>query len=70
MHFTVLGEVDIIGFRAEVLKLPAMAFVVFASNLAFAVVLHAKERVAAYLCLVAAFFVQVVFWVATTRIVY
>lgn len=70
MHFTVLGEVDLIGVRMEVLKLPAMAFFVFASNLAAFLVLHARERVAAYLCLVAGVFVQVVFWVATVRIVY
>lgn len=70
MHFTVFGDVDLIGYRSEVLKLPAMAFVVFASNLALAVVLHARERVAAYISLVTAGFIQVVFWVATVRIVY
>ncbi|MBI2864718.1 MAG: hypothetical protein HYX94_09185 [Chloroflexi bacterium] len=70
MHFTVFGEVDLIGYRAEVLKLPAMAFAVLASNLALALVLHLRERVAAYIGLIAAAFVQMIFWVATVRIVY
>ncbi|MDO8673316.1 MAG: PH domain-containing protein [Dehalococcoidia bacterium] len=70
LHFTVFGDVDLIGYRTEVLKLPVMALVVLAFNLAFGLALHSKEKVGSYITLVTAAFVQVVFWVATVRIVY
>lgn len=70
LHFTAQGIVDRVGFRIEVLKLPAMALVVLMSNLLLGFLLHARERAAAYLLLIGALSVQALFWVAAVRIIY
>jgi hypothetical protein len=70
LHFNLLGEVDFIGPRSDVFRLPAIALGLFVLNFAAATVLYARERVAAYVVLATGLLVQAMFWVATTRIVY
>jgi hypothetical protein len=70
LHFNLLGEVDFIGPRSDVFRLPGIALGLFALNFGAAVVLYLRERVAAYVVLATGLAVQAMFWVATTRIVY
>ena len=70
LHFNLLGEVDFIGPRSDVFRLPAIALALFAINLTAAAALYARERLAAYVVLGTGLLVQAMFWVATTRIVY
>ncbi|MCS6801296.1 MAG: PH domain-containing protein [Chloroflexota bacterium] len=70
LHFNLLGEVDFIGPRGDVFRLPAIALGLFALNFTAATVLYARERLAAYIVLSTGLLVQAIFWVATTRIVY
>jgi hypothetical protein len=69
LHFTPLGEVDRVGVKDELLKLPGFAAGVWALNTAFGVWLHPRERAATYILLGGAVFVQAVLWVATLSIV-
>ncbi len=69
LGFTALGQINRVGLKSEVLGLPASALGVVAANLVLAFLLHAKERLAAYLCLAGAILVQVLFWAATGRII-
>lgn len=69
LRFTALGLINRVGLKSEVLALPNEALLVLAVNFVLGFVLHAKERLAAYLCLASAVLVQVLFWVATGRII-
>lgn len=70
LHFNLRGEVDFVGPRQDVLRLPAIALGLFALDFAGALVLYLRERFAAYFVLAIGFLVQAMFWVATTRIVF
>ncbi|GIW11495.1 MAG: hypothetical protein KatS3mg061_2552 [Dehalococcoidia bacterium] len=70
LHFNLLGEVDFIGPRQDVFRLPGIALGLLLANLVLASVLYQRERLAAYVVLATALLIQGVFWVATTRIVY
>ena len=70
LHFNVLGEVDFIGPRQDVLRLPLIPLALFSTNFVLATILHIRERLASHLTLGVALLVEVMFWVATTRIVY
>lgn len=70
LHFNLLGEVDFIGPRGDVFRLPAIALGLFALDFTAAAVLHLRERVAAYVIVSTGLLVQAIFWVATIRIVY
>ncbi|OGO04017.1 MAG: hypothetical protein A2Y60_02155 [Chloroflexi bacterium RBG_13_54_9] len=69
LGFTASGQINRVGLKSEVLVLPVGALSVIAANLVLGFVLHAKERLAAYLCLAGTILVQVLFWVATGRII-
>lgn len=69
LHFSPTGQVDRIGQKLEVFKLPGMALVVLGSNGLAGLVLHMKERYLAHLSLAAALLVQVLFWVAAFQMV-
>ena len=69
LRFTALGQINRVGLKSEVLALPNGALLVLVVNLVLGFMLHAKERLAAYLCLACAVLVQVLFWVAVGRII-
>lgn len=69
LHFTATGEVDRIGLRIEILRLPAISLTILAINVLLATLVHRLERFAAILCLVAAMIVQALFWVAFLKLV-
>lgn len=68
LHFAPTGQVDRIGTKLEIFKLPGMALVVLGSNSLVGLLLHLKERYLARLTLAVALLVQVLFWVAAVRI--
>ncbi|MDP2936848.1 MAG: PH domain-containing protein [Dehalococcoidia bacterium] len=68
LHFAPSGQVDRIGLKLEVFKLPGIALVVLGGNGLMGILLHVKERYMAYLTLVVALLVQMLFWVAAVRI--
>lgn len=70
LHFNSGGDVDFIGPRQDIFRLPLAALGLFAVDLMIAVLLYVRERVAAYVALSVGLVVQLMFWVATTRIVY
>jgi hypothetical protein len=69
IHYNAFGEVDLIGGKSEIFKLPLIGAVVWASNAALAVVTSPHDRVLARLALGAAVLVQLLFWIAAWRIV-
>ncbi|MBI2849101.1 MAG: DUF1648 domain-containing protein [Chloroflexi bacterium] len=68
-HFNIMGEVDRVGARAEVFKLPFMALFVLGGNSVLSVILHGWERWAAHLCLWGALLAQILFWVGAVKVV-
>ncbi|MCL4458853.1 MAG: PH domain-containing protein [Chloroflexi bacterium] len=70
LHYNSLGEVDIIGRRVEVFRMPAIGAAVLLADALLGLLLHAKERLAAYLLLSTAVLVQLLFAVAIVTIVY
>jgi hypothetical protein len=68
LHFAASGEVDRIGIKLEMFKLPGIALVVLGGNSLLGLLLHLRERHLALLCLVVALLVQILFWVAALRI--
>lgn len=70
LHFDASGQVDRIGTRGEIFKLPVIGLIVVVANLVMGFLLHGRERLATYLLFAATILVQVLFWVATLNIVY
>ena len=68
LHFAPTGQVDRIGEKLEIFKLPGMALVVLGGNSLASLVLHLRERYLALLALAVALLVQVLFWVAAVEI--
>lgn len=69
VHFNAFGEVDLIGSKNEIFKLPLIGAIIWASNAAMAVVAAPYDRVLARAVLGVAVLVQVLFCVAVWRIV-
>ncbi|MDO8690718.1 MAG: PH domain-containing protein [Dehalococcoidia bacterium] len=69
LHFAPNGQVDRVGMKLEIFKLPAMALVVLGGNGVAGLLLHLKERYMALLVLGVALLVQILFWLAAMQIV-
>ncbi len=67
LHFTPLGEVDRVGLKQEIFWLPTMGFIALIFNLLLGLWLYRRERLGAHLCLGAALFLQILFWLAAIR---
>ena len=68
LHFNAYGEVDLIGGKNEIFKLPLIGAVVWATNLVLALAAWQYDRVLARLLLGVSILVQVIFAVAAWRI--
>ena len=69
LHFSVYGEVDIIGPKTDIFRLPLIGVVVWGTNGAIAILLPARDRVLARTVLALAVGVMVLFCLAAWRIV-
>lgn len=69
LHFSVYGEVDIIGPKSDIFRLPLIGVVIWAANGAVAVMLPARDRILARTVLAFAVGVLVLFCLAAWRIV-
>lgn len=70
LHYTALGEVDRVGAKREVFKLPAIGLIVLGTNAFFGLLVYGKERTLTYLLLGAAILEQLLFWWVAFNIVY
>ncbi|MGQ9626053.1 MAG: DUF1648 domain-containing protein [Anaerolineae bacterium] len=70
LHFDALGQVDRLGARVEIFRLPGLGGLVLLLNFVLGAVLHRRERVGAYLLWVGAIAVQVVFWLVVLGTVF
>ena len=70
LHFTALGEVDRVGAKREVFKLPAIGLIVLGTNAFFGLLVYGRERTVTYLLLGAAIVEQLLFWWVAFNIVY
>jgi len=68
LHFNAYGEVDLIGGKNEIFKLPVIGAGIWAANLALAFVVWPYDRVLSRLLLAVSVLVQVIFAVAAWRI--
>lgn len=68
LHFDVGGQADRIAPREQLFTLPAIGLLVFVLNTVTALVLYARERLAAYLLGFGSLGVQAVLWLATLEI--
>ena len=69
LHFGPSGQVDRVGMKLEIFKLPSIAMVVLGGNGLAGLLLHLKERYMALLVLAVALMVQLLFWVAALQII-
>lgn len=69
LHFSVYGDVDIIGPKSDIFRLPLIGAVVWGTNSAIAVMLPLRDRVLARTALGIACGVLVLFCLAAWRIV-
>ena len=69
LHFTFGGQPSQMRIKDAIFLLPWLALGALALNSVLAGLLHARERAAAYLALVAAAFLQLLFWAAALRVV-
>jgi hypothetical protein len=69
LHFSVYGDVDIIGPKADIYRLPLIGVVVWGANGAIAVMLPARDRILARTVLAFAVGVLMLFCLAAWRIV-
>jgi hypothetical protein len=68
LHFNAYGEVDLIGGKNEIFKLPLIGAGIWAANAALGVAAWPYDRVLARLVLAVSVLVQVIFAVAAWRI--
>jgi hypothetical protein len=68
LHFNAYGEVDLIGGKNEIFKLPLIGAVIWATNVVLALAAWQLDRVLARLLLGVSILVQVIFAVAAWRI--
>lgn len=64
IEFPPVGDITSLQSRAEIMKIPATATAILATNLAAALAFQWKERAATYLLLSGAAFFQAAFWIA------
>jgi len=69
LHFASDGQVDRVGTKLEIFKLPGMALAVLGGNGVASLLLHLKERYMALLVLGVSLLVQILFWLAAVQIV-
>lgn len=69
VHFNAYGEVDLIGARVEVLRLPLIGGIVWATNVALGTIVAPFDRVLARLLLAAALLAQLLIAIAALRII-
>lgn len=69
LHFGPSGQVDRVGMKLEIFKLPGIAMVVLGGNGLAGLLLHLKERYMALLVLAIALMVELLFWVAALQII-
>lgn len=67
-HLTPTGSVTQVGWRWELVTLPANAFFLLASDTFLGIFSHDKERLLTYLFLGTGLLIQVLFWVAAVRL--
>jgi hypothetical protein len=67
LHFNAYGEVDLIGGKNEIFKLPIIGAIIWGANAALGLVAAPRDRVLARLILGVAVLVQVIFAVAAWR---
>lgn len=70
LHYNSVGEIDFIGTRVEAFKIPAIGTAALMADLIVALIVHFRERLAAYLLIASAVMVQAILLVATIKIVY
>jgi hypothetical protein len=68
LHYNAFGEVDLIGGKSDIFKLPLIGTIVWATNAALAVVASPLDRVLARVALGVGVLVQVLFAGAVWRI--
>jgi hypothetical protein len=68
IHFNAYGEVDLIGSKSEIYKLPLIGTLIWAANGAIATVASPNDRVLARVALGAALLVEALFCAAVWRI--
>jgi hypothetical protein len=61
-HFDAFGQPDRIGDRAEILRLPLIAFLLLAMDLALGFAVYRKHRIAAYLIWAGGLILQLLTW--------
>lgn len=70
LHYTALGEVDRVGGRREIFKLPVIGLIVLGTNALFGFLTYGRERTLTYLLLGAAIMEQFLLWWVAFNIVY
>ncbi len=68
-HFNVLGQVDRIASRVEILRLPQVALLMLALDLGLGLVVYHRQRVAAYLVWGGGLVLQLLTWGAVFTII-
>ncbi|MAG37074.1 MAG: hypothetical protein CL878_12630 [Dehalococcoidia bacterium] len=69
VHFNAFGEVDLIGAKRDILRLPVIGALVWAANVALAVQVARLDRLLARLLIGAAVLVPVLFALAAFRLI-
>jgi hypothetical protein len=69
LHFTFAGQPAQMRVKDAVFVLPWVALAALFANGILAGIIHNRERAAAYLSLIAAAFLQILFWAAALRVV-
>jgi hypothetical protein len=64
LHFDAIGQVDRVGPKEEILRLPTIGLLVLLINLPLGFIIHRRERLAAYMAWWGACIVQVLLWIA------
>jgi hypothetical protein len=68
-HFDAAGQVDRVGPKGEILRLPIIGLLLLLVNLLLGLALHKRERLAAYLAWGGAIAVQILLWLAALAII-
>jgi hypothetical protein len=67
-HFNAAGQVDRVGSKGEILRLPTSGLLLLLVNLLLGLALHKRERLAAYLAWGGAIAVQILLWLAAVAL--
>ncbi len=69
-HFDIIGMVDRIAPKGQILRLPAIGLAVFLANSLLGLLIHPRERMATYLLAGASLLAQILLAVAILHIIY